>query len=53
MMSARDDTTLNCGRHLLIALTVSQSLLSLMKKFYACMEGSLLSFPIWNRFEES
>ncbi len=53
MMNARDVTTSNFGKHLLIVSTVYQSLLLLMKKFYACMEVFPQNFQTWSKSEES
>lgn len=53
MMNARDVTTSNFGKPSLIVSTVYQSLLLLMKKFYACMEVFPLNFQTWSKSEES
>ena len=53
MMSARDVTTSNFGKHLLIVSTAYPSLLLLMKKFFVCMEVFPQNFPTWSKSEES
>lgn len=53
MMSARDVTTSNFGKLLLIVSTVYLSLLLLMKKFFACMEVFRQNFQTWSKSEES
>lgn len=53
MMNARDVTTSNFGKLLLIVSTVYQLLLLLMKKFFVCMEVFPQNFQTWSKSEES
>jgi len=52
MTNAKEDTTLNCGKLLLTALTVFLLLLLLTKKSFVCMEVFHQSLVVLTKLRE-